>query len=155
MDTLPVVSGKYPRQLSKSISKTKDDAPLRTGLLPPPKGIGFPPKLCWRYFLWIIRFLKINKSKKQVGYLFRITYLFLISRLWQSRYKWIVCFAGGRCKGTYRFHIAGFQTCKRAQTQGAASAALFSWSETLSTKCCSPLAFTFRPRNSNFFGQNH
>ena len=51
---LPVVSGKYPRQLSKSISKTKDDAPLRTGLLPPPKGIGFPPKLCWRYFLWKI-----------------------------------------------------------------------------------------------------
>ena len=39
-DTLPVVSGKYPRQLSKSISKTKDDAPLRTGLLPPPKGSG-------------------------------------------------------------------------------------------------------------------
>ena len=54
MDTLPVVSGKYPRQLSKSISKTKDDASLRTGLLPPPKGIGFPPKLCWRYFLWKI-----------------------------------------------------------------------------------------------------
>ena len=51
MDTLPVVSGKYPRQLSKSISKTKDDASLRTGLLPPPKGSGFPPKLCWRYFL--------------------------------------------------------------------------------------------------------
>ena len=50
MDILPVVSGKFPRQLSKSISKTKDDASLRTGLLPPPKGSGFPPKLCWRYF---------------------------------------------------------------------------------------------------------
>ena len=54
MDTLPVVSGKFSRQLSKSISKTKDDASLRTGLLSPPKGIGFPPKLCWRYFLWKI-----------------------------------------------------------------------------------------------------
>ena len=29
----------------------------------------------------ILRFLKINKSKKQVGYLFQMTYLFLISRL--------------------------------------------------------------------------
>ena len=43
MDTLPVVSGKYPRQLSKSISKTKDDASLRTGLFPPPKGSGKSP----------------------------------------------------------------------------------------------------------------
>ena len=51
---LPVVSGKYPQQLSKSISKTKDNASLRTRLLPLPKGSGFPPKLCWRYFLWKI-----------------------------------------------------------------------------------------------------
>lgn len=43
MDALPVVSGKYPRQLSKSISKTKDDASLRTGLFPPPKGSGKSP----------------------------------------------------------------------------------------------------------------
>ena len=50
MDTLPVVSGKFPQQLSKSTSKAKDDASLRTGLLPPRKGSGFPPKLCWRYF---------------------------------------------------------------------------------------------------------
>ena len=51
MDTLPVVSGKYPRQLSKSISKTKDDASLRTGLLPPPKGSGFPPMKNERIYL--------------------------------------------------------------------------------------------------------
>lgn len=51
MDTLPVVLGRYPWRLSRSISKTKDDASQRTRLLPPPKGSGFPPKYVGGIFM--------------------------------------------------------------------------------------------------------
>lgn len=66
MDTLPVVLGRYPRQLSRSISKTKDDASQRTRLLPPPKGSGFPPNYVGGIFM---NFGQLLREMKKQGWL--------------------------------------------------------------------------------------